>query len=77
MAPTYGKGLMLQLVAWFIMINAFAYTAHPVSRFLETSSISSWTLLLPFIIFFAGAYLIKVGGDIKAKDTTVAGRDED
>ncbi len=77
MTPTYGKGLMLQLIAWFIMINAFAYTAHPVSRFLETSSLSSWTLLLPFLIFFIGVYMIKLGGDIKTKDTSAAARDDE
>lgn len=77
MAPTYAKGLVIQLTAWFIIANALAYAAYPVFYFLENSSLSSWTLFFPFGAIIFSIYLIKFGGTIKNGDQTTPSSDDE
>ncbi len=73
MAPTYGKGLMIQLTAWFIIVNALAYAVHPLSYSIENSNFSSWAQMVPFVAIVANVYMIKLGSNLKTLSETTTG----
>lgn len=76
MTSPYAWGLIIQLSAWFIIVNALAYAVHPLFYILENSALSSWAMIVPFAAIDASVYLIKFGGTLNKKNDTAEDNDD-
>lgn len=76
MTSPYAWGLIIQLTAWFIIVNALAYAVHPLFYILENSALSSWAMIVPFAAIVASIYLIRFGGTLKGKSDTAEDSDD-